>query len=136
MIYNSSDHEKIWSICYVDLPLVSECHVKLGFQLIIMFTSLQVRISALNTLYQFPLSDELTSKNSEGIRKGLLSALADDDEQLAVRQSSWISFSETQGQIVKVRESLNGGQENLAKRSWECRGEFFAKFFITHSNFP
>lgn len=76
---------------------MSECHVKLGFQLIIMFTSLQVRISALNTLYQFPLSDELTSKNSEGIRKGLLSALADDDEQLAVRQSSWISFSETQG---------------------------------------
>lgn len=90
---------------------MSECHVKL------MFTSLQVRISALNTLYQFPLSDELTSKNSEGIRKGLLSALADDDEQLAVRQSSWISFSETQGQIVKVRESLNGRQENLAKRS-------------------
>jgi len=45
-----------------------------------------VRIKALNTLYQFPLSDELTSKNSEGIRKGLLSALADDDEQLAVSQ--------------------------------------------------
>lgn len=47
---------------------------------------LQVRIKALNTLYQFPLSDELTSKNSEGIRKGLLAALADDDEQLAVNQ--------------------------------------------------
>ena len=45
-----------------------------------------MRIKALNTLYQFPLSDELTSKNSEGIRKGLLSALADDDEQLAVSQ--------------------------------------------------
>ena len=44
----------------------------------------QVRISALNTLYQFPLSDELTSKNSDGIRKGLLAALADEDEQLAV----------------------------------------------------
>lgn len=44
----------------------------------------QVRINALNTLYQFPLSDELTSKNSDGIRKGLLAALADEDEQLAV----------------------------------------------------
>lgn len=44
---------------------------------------LNVRIKALNTLYQFPLSDELTSKNSEGIRKGLLAALADDDEQLS-----------------------------------------------------
>ena len=43
-----------------------------------------MRINALNTLYQFPLSDELTSKNSDGIRKGLLAALADDDEQLAV----------------------------------------------------
>jgi len=44
----------------------------------------QVRLNALNTLYQFPLSDELTSKNSDGIRKGLLAALADDDQQLAV----------------------------------------------------
>lgn len=44
---------------------------------------LHVRINALSTLYQFPLSDELTSKNSEGIRKGLLAALADEDEQLA-----------------------------------------------------
>lgn len=44
-----------------------------------------MRINALNTLYQFPLSDELTSKNSEGIRKGLLAALADGDEHLAVR---------------------------------------------------
>lgn len=44
----------------------------------------QVRLNALNTLYQFPLSDELTSKNSDGIRKGLLAALADEDEQLAV----------------------------------------------------
>lgn len=44
---------------------------------------LQVRINALNTLYQFPLSDELTSKNSEGIRKGLLAALADGDEHLS-----------------------------------------------------
>lgn len=43
-----------------------------------------MRINALNTLYQFPLSDELTSKNSEGIRKGLLAALADGDEHLAV----------------------------------------------------
>ncbi|KAJ7369401.1 hypothetical protein OS493_039340 [Desmophyllum pertusum] len=41
---------------------------------------IHVRINALNTLYQFPLSDELTSKNSDGIRKGLLAALADDDE--------------------------------------------------------
>ena len=43
----------------------------------------QVRLNALNTLYQFPLSDELSSKNSDGIRKGLLAALADEDEQLA-----------------------------------------------------
>lgn len=43
-----------------------------------------MRINALNTLYQFPLSDELTSTNSEGIRKGLLAALADGDEHLAV----------------------------------------------------
>ena len=44
----------------------------------------QVRLNALNTLYQFPLSDELSSKNSDGIRKGLLAALADEDQQLAV----------------------------------------------------
>ena len=53
----------------------------------------QVRLNALNTLYQFPLSDELTSKNSDGIRKGLLAALADDDEQLAV--SSILCFKNT-----------------------------------------
>lgn len=47
-----------------------------------------MRINALNTLYQFPLSDELTSKNSEGIRKGLLAALADGDEHLAVCQKT------------------------------------------------
>ena len=50
----------------------------------VLFIDWQVRINALNTLYQFPLSDELTSKNSEGIRKGLLAALADGDEHLAV----------------------------------------------------
>ncbi|XP_074617585.1 protein broad-minded-like isoform X1 [Acropora palmata] len=64
---------------------------------------LNVRIKALNTLYQFPLSDELTSKNSEGIRKGLLAALADDDEQLADKSLKFHArmFMASSAQVTK-----------------------------------
>ena len=69
------------------------------------FPLFQVQFETLSLLYQVPQSDVIASESWAGIRKGLLAALADEDEQLAV-SNMLINFC---GQKCRLSTTLTSG---------------------------